>query len=194
MKNDILTILRAKSTVLSFKEICIAVGEKNPNLLKRRLNYYVQKGVLLVIRRGLYVKDTNYDRFEAATKIFTPSYISFETVLLQAGVIFQYYAAITVATYQTKEIECDRQSYSFRKIKDTILTNHEGLENKGTYFVATKERAFLDLLYLHREYHFDNLAPLDIQQIHSLLPIYNNKRMEKCVQNYFQRIKSREKS
>ena len=190
-KANILDIFRLKSTVFSFKEILIASREK-PDLLKRRLNYYVQKGELYSIRRGLYAKDKNYDRLELATKILTPSYVSFETILAQAGVIFQYYNTIFVATYQTREIECDNQSYYFRKIKDTILTNPVGVDNRGNYFAATKERAFLDVLYLNKDYYFDNLSPLDLKKIHTLLPIYNNKRMAKRVDSYFKKFMDEE--
>ena len=182
---NILDIFRSKSSVLTFKEILIATSEDKPHLLKRRLHYYIQKGELYSIRRGLYARDKNYDRLELATKIFTPSYVSFETILIEAGIIFQHYNKIFVATYQSKEIECDTHVYSFRKIKDSILTNSTGLENRGNYFAASKERAFLDVLYLNRDYHFDNLYSLDKNKIDILLPIYNNKRMVQTVQRYF---------
>ncbi len=184
-KTDLLGILRLKSSVFTFKEILIASGETKPNLLRKRLNYFVQRAELYPIRRGLYAKDKDYDRLELATKIFTPSYVSFETILLEAGVIFQHYDTIFVATYQTREIECDHRLYSFRKIKDTILTNNLGLENRGNYWAATKERAFLDILYLNKDYYFDNLHPLDLSKIRALLPIYNNKRMVHRVDRYF---------
>ncbi len=184
-KVDIVRILRSKATVFSFKEILLASDEAQPLLLKRRLNYYIQKGELYPVRRGLYAKDSNYDRRELATKIYTPSYISFETILVEAGVIFQHYNTIYVATYQTKDIVCDGQAYSFRKLKDTILTNSKGIENRGNYFAATKERAFLDVLYLNKDYHFDNVSSLDFNKIFDLLPLYGNKRMIKKVQAYF---------
>jgi len=184
-KTNILNILRSKASVFSFKEILLASGEEKPQLLRRRLSYYIQKGELYAIRRGLYAKDKNYDRLELATKIFTPSYVSFETILVAAGIVFQHYTKIFVATYQTKDIIGDGQAYSFRKIKDTILTNNAGIENRGNYFAASKERAFLDVLYLNKDYHFDNLSPLDFNKVLALLPIYNNKRMTKKVQAYF---------
>jgi hypothetical protein len=187
-KTTFSTILRSKSTVLTFKELSIALGEDKQDLLKRRLHYYVQKGELYSIRRGLYAKDKNYDRFELATKIYTPSYVSFETILLQAGVIFQHYDKIFVATYKTREIECDEQVYAFKKVKDIVLTNPAGIENKGNYFAASKERAFLDVLYLNKEYHFDNLSPLDFTKIQALLPLYQNKRMVKGVRKYFNNV------
>ena len=189
-KNTLLQIFKSKSSVLTFKEILLASGTTSPSLLRRRINYYVQRGELYPIRRGIYAKDKSYDRRELATKIFTPSYISFETILVEAGIIFQYYSTIFVATYQTKDIACDDQTYSFRKIKDTILTDTVGIENRGNYFAASPERAFLDLLYLNKDYRVDNLAPLNFDTIFSILPIYNNKRMEKVVRaqyNSFQK-------
>lgn len=185
-KSDILTILRSQSSVFTFKDILLTSNEADPELLKSRLHYYIKKGELYHIRRGLYAKDNKYDRLELATKIYTPSYVSFETILAQAGVIFQYYFTIFVATYQTKEVTCDGQTYTFKKIKDTILTNNAGLENRGTYFVASKERAFLDVLYLNKRYHFDNLSPLDFDKVFDLLPMYNNKQLAKRVLVYFE--------
>lgn len=181
----ILSILRSKATVFTFKEILLASEQTSPSLLKKRLNYYVQKGELHHIRRGLYAKDEHYDKLELATKIFTPAYVSFETILAEAGVIFQYYSTVFVATYQSREIVCDGASYTFKKIKDAILVNGAGIENRGTYFAASPERAFLDVLYLNKDYHFDNLSPLDLKKIEALLPVYNNKRMGRRVRAYF---------
>jgi|SRR4030095_16908808 len=180
-KNTLLKIFKSESSVLMFKEILLGSEGISASRLRRRLNYYVHSGELYSMRRGLYAKDKNYDRRELATKIFTPAYVSFETILAEAGVIFQYYSTIFVATYQTKDIVCDGQSYSFRKIKDTILTNTTGVENKGNYFAACPERAFLDLLYLNRDYYVDNFAPFNVDKILMILPVYNNKRMEKLV-------------
>ena len=188
VKMNILSILRSKSSILTFKEILMLFGDVKPSLLKRRLNYYVKNGQLYSIRRGIYAKDKNYDKFELATKIFSPSYVSFETVLAEAGIIFQHYEKIFVATYQTKEIECYNKLYSFRQIKNVILINNAGIENRGNYFMASKERAFLDVLYLNKNYYFDNLFPLDFNKIQFLLPIYNSKRMIQRVNSYFKML------
>lgn len=160
-------------------------GEQNTPSAKVRINYYVKKGDLYHIRRGFYAKDQNYDKFELATKIFTPSYISLETVLAKEGVIFQFYSQIFTASYLTRGIDVDGQTYSYKKIKTEILTDPAGIEHKGNYPVATKERAFLDAVYLYKNYYFDNLSGLDWNKVFELLPIYNNKRMEKAVQRYY---------
>ena len=154
---------------------------------KKRVNYYVQSGDLYPIRRGIYAKDKNYDRFELATKIFTPAYISFETVLGHAGVTFQYYSQIFVASYQTKEIVADGQKIVFKTLKDSILTNSAGIENKENYAIASPERAFLDVVYLSKEYHFDQLSLLNWDKVNEILAIYGkNKKMRDRVSKYYQ--------
>ena len=191
-KADILSILKSNNTVFSFKEILLASGESNPALLRRRIYSYIKNGQLYGIRRGLYAKDKNYNKFELATKIFIPAYVSFETVLAEAGVTFQHYSQIFVASYQTKEIDCDGQIFSFKKLKTNILNNNSGIENKGFYSIASKERAFLDIVYLNKDYHFDNLSPLDWDKVFSILPMYENKRMTKKVNQYYKDFKSKQ--
>ncbi|PKM91203.1 hypothetical protein CVU82_04090 [Candidatus Falkowbacteria bacterium HGW-Falkowbacteria-1] len=191
-KADILSILKSNNTVFSFKEILLASGESNPALLRRRIYSYIKNGQLYGIRRGLYAKDKNYNKLELATKIFIPAYVSFETVLAEAGVTFQHYSQIFVASYQTKEIDCDGQIFSFKKLKTNILNNNSGIENKGFYSIASKERAFLDIVYLNKDYHFDNLSPLDWDKVFSILPLYENKRMTKKVNQYYKDFKSKQ--
>ena len=174
-------ILRSKKTVFSFKDIVLLWGDAGTNAARVRINYYVKSGKLYRIRKGFYAKDENYDKLELATKIFTPSYVSFETVLAQAGINFQYYNQIFVASYLTRDIVCDGQKYSFSKIKDVVLVDNAGIDIKGERSIATKERAFLDMIYIHKDYHFDSLSSLDWDKVFALLPMYNNKRMAKKV-------------
>lgn len=191
-KADIINILKLNKTVFSFKDILLASGETNVALLRRRIAHYIKAGELYAIRRGFYAKDKNYDRFELATKIFTPSYVSFETVLGASGVTFQFYGQIFVASYLTREITADNQNYSYKKIKDVLLTNNAGIENKDNYFIATPERAFLDVVYLYKNYYFDNLRPLDWKKVFEILPIYDNKQMGQRVNKYFKNFKTKE--
>lgn len=185
-------LLRLKTTVFSFQEVTLGVAPPQPaELLARRLNYYVKKGELHQIRRGLYARDRGYDRLELGTKILMPSYISFETILVEAGVIFQYYQTIFVASYQSREIECDGNRYRFRRLKPEILLNSAGVENRGNYFAATPERALLDMLYVTRDYDFTNLRVIDRAKIYELLPLYKNKRMERKIKAHFEAFDER---
>lgn len=183
-KSYILSIYSSKNTVFTAKGLALLWGETDTNLVKRRAYRYVKSGKLYAVRRGIYTKDKNYDRFELATKIYTPSYISMETVLLKEGVIFQHYGQIFIASYLTREITCDGQTYVFRKFRDSALTNLAGIEKKDHYFIASKERAFLDMVYLHKNYHFDNLSSIDWEKCYVMLPIYKNKEMAKRLNSY----------
>ena len=181
-------LLRSNKTIFSTKEIALLWNEENSAAVRNRLNDYVKNGKLIRLRRGLYSKDKNYDKFELAVNIYTPSYISFETVLYKAGAIFQYYNSIFVASYLTRDVNVDNQKYSYRKIKDTILTNQSGIKRNNNYYIASPERAFLDVVYLNKGYHFDNLSPIEWDKVFEILPVYKNKAMEKRVKEYYDNV------
>ncbi|HOW56394.1 MAG TPA: hypothetical protein PKZ12_00215, partial [Smithellaceae bacterium] len=149
MKKPISAILKAKKTVFTFKDISLLWGLTDRKSAIAGINYYVSTGDLYRIRRGIYAKDKDYDKIELASRIYTPAYVSFETVLARAGIIFQYYGQIFVASYLTREIIIDGQTYIYRKIKDTVLTDAAGVLNQEGAAVATKERAFLDTIYIN---------------------------------------------
>ena len=178
-------LLRSPRTIFSVKDIVLLWGQKAEANVRVRLSNYVKNGKLIRVRRGIYAKDKNYDRFELATRIYTPAYISFETVLTRAGINFQYYGNIFVASYVTREIEVDGQKISFLRMKDYVLSSTIGVEHVNDVYIATKERAFLDRIYISKDYHFDHLDVLDWDKVFEILPIYRNKRMNKKVKEYF---------
>jgi predicted transcriptional regulator of viral defense system len=178
-------LLRFPKSVFTTKDIAMLWGEKGETRVRVRLSNYVKRGKLIRVHRGIYAKDKNYDRFELATRIYTPSYISFETVLTRSGINFQYYGNIFVASYVTREIEIDGQKISFIRMKDYVLSNTIGIEHANDISTATKERAFLDRIYISKDYHFDHLDVLDWDKVFEILPIYRNKRMDKKVAEYF---------
>lgn len=188
-KGDYLdSILRSNKTIFTLKDIAMLWQDDDTNSARVRLNYYVKKGSLLRLRRGIYVKDKNYNKLELATRIFTPSYVSFETVLAKKGLIFQYQTNITIASYLSRDITVDKQVYSYRKMKDGILTNSTEVQQFNNIAIATKERALLDTLYSNSDYHFDNLRSLNWELIDSLVSLYNNKRLSKKVNQLLKQV------
>jgi hypothetical protein len=186
MRRDyLLELMRAGSTVFTTSEIALLWGESDVQMVRKKLYRYVKTGKLFSLRKGVYAKDKKYDKYELATKILTPAYVSLETVLARAGVIFQFYGQIFVVSYLTREMTIDGNLYTFKKIKDVILTNRAGIEVKDNYFIATPERALLDVLYLNKDYHFDNLININWDKVDIILPIYGgNKRMELLVKKF----------
>jgi len=183
-KRYILKIANSSNTVFTFKDIMLLWQETNPANAKSRINYYVKQNLLYPIRRGVYAKSKNYNPYELAIKIITPSYISLETVLAREGVIFQNYDKIFLVSYKTTQTKIDGQTFSFRKIKDQVLMNPAGINVGDAFSIASKERAFLDTIYLNNKYHFDNLSSIDWKKCFELAKIYENKNFEKRLNDY----------
>jgi len=183
-------LLRSTKTIFTTKDVALLWGEDREQTVTARLNKYVISGKLVNVHRGIYAKDANYDRFEMATRIYTPSYVGFETVLTRAGINFQYYDTIFVASYVTRETVVGDQKISFIRMKDYVLSETKGIEHQEGYSMANKERAFLDRIYVSKDYHFDNLDVLDWDKVFEVLPIYNNRRVERKVHEYFEHHKA----
>jgi hypothetical protein len=185
-KTDLIfSIYKDIRTVFKLKDIALLVGEENFGSLNQKLNYYVRTGKLYSPRKGIYTK-SGYNKNELACTIFTPSYISLEFVLQKAGIIFQYDSRITAISYLSRSIEIESQTYLYRKLKNELLINTDGIDRQVNQInIATPERAFLDVLYLNKEYYFDNLNPLNKELIYKLLPLFQSKILEQKAGKYF---------
>lgn len=182
-------LLRSNKTVLTLKDIALLWQDADTDAARVRLNYYVKKGDLYRIRRGLYAKSKDYSKLELATRIFTPSYVSFETVLAKEGLIFQYQTNISVASYLTRKIVIDDQAFTYKKLKEKVLLSREGIIHEAESSIANKERAFLDTLYVYADYHYDNLRSIDWGKAMALLPLYQNHRLAKKVNQLYRQSK-----
>lgn len=177
-------ILNDKRTVYTLPDIAMLVEESNFESLNDKINYYVKTNRLNRPRKGIYVKD-NYNPLELACSLYTPSYISLEYVLQKEGVIFQYDSTITAVSYLSRKLRIDNNTYSYRKIKNEIMVDTTGIDQKNNINIATRERAFLDTLYLNSNYYFDNLRLLDRELVAKLLPIYRSNALERRVKKQF---------
>ena len=184
MDNLIAKLYKYPKTILTNKDIALIWAETNSNNLKSKIAYYVKQGALIRLTRGVFAKDQDYNPKELATSIYTPSYISFETILREAGVIFQHYDAIFVAAKWPTEKKIGGQTITFRKLKDSVLYNTSGIQQKDHYSIATAERAFLDMIYLFPKFYFDNLKPINWQACLELVEIYENQALKKRLIKY----------
>lgn len=177
-------LYQSTKTIFTNKDLALIWDENNKNNLNAKIAYYVKQNVLIRLTRGVFAKNREYNPKELATSIYTPSYISFETVLRETGVIFQYFDAVFVASRWPKTIVVDKNTIIFRKLKDSVLFNPAGIVRKDNYSIATKERAFLDMIYLFPKYFFDHLESLDLEKCDELVKIYQNKQLEKRLNQY----------
>lgn len=155
------------------------------NNLSNQVLYLAKQGAIKRLARGIYAKD-EYSPSELANKLYTPSYISLETVFLSAGITFQYYERIFSVSYLTRTVEVDGHTLQYHQISKNILLDKRGLVERDNITIASPERAFLDALYLYKDYHFDNLGALDWDKVFELVDIYNSKAMRKRADEYHQ--------
>jgi hypothetical protein len=184
MDSLIAKLYQSSKTILSNKDLALIWQENNEERLYTKAAYYVKQKALIRLTRGVFAKNKDYNLKELATSIYVPSYISFETVLREAGVIFQHYDTIFVVAKWPKTMIVDKNTFTFRKLKDAILFNFTGIINKDNYSVASTERAFLDMIYLFPNYYFDNLRSINWDKCDELVKIYNNKELVKRLAKY----------
>jgi len=182
--NLIAKLYESQKTVLTIKDIALIWEETNTVNLLSKIKYYAKQGSLIRLTRGVFAKNKNYNPKELATSLYTPSYISFETVLREAGIIFQHHDSIFVAGPYSITKKIDNQVITFRKLKNSVLYSALGVKNEKNYSIATPERAFLDIIYLSPKFYFDNLRSIDWEACFELVKIYNNKQLIKRVAQY----------
>lgn len=184
MDNLIAKLYQSSKTVFTNKGLALIWTESDRKNLNAKTAYYVRQKALVRLTRGVFAKNKDYDQRELAISIFAPSYISFETVLRDSGIIFQHYDSIFVASKWPQTKIVGNQTIVFRKLKDIILFNPTGIKSDGNYSIATPERAFLDMIYLFPNYYFDNLRGINWEKCEELTKIYSNKALIKRFNKY----------
>jgi hypothetical protein len=173
------------STVFTLLDIKKALGITNEKSLYNAIYYAIKQKELYTISKGIYSLDSNYSRKEFGNKYRAPSYISLYTVLQESGVVFQPYTSIFIITNRSQTVDIDGQRYIYRKIKDSILLNPLGIEQKDGVSTATVERAICDKIYLDGIEYFDNLRNVNLDLTDRLnKQVYgSNKNISKFLQS-----------
>ncbi|MBI5613725.1 hypothetical protein HY947_02265 [Candidatus Gottesmanbacteria bacterium] len=187
-KSTLLTLYKRPETVFTLQEISLLFPRIPYANLKKRMSYLARTGAMQKLTKGVYAKD-QYDVRELSNKLYTPSYISLETVLQKAGVTFQYYECIFAVSYITRTINIDDHTIEYRRFPKDLLINPRGITQEGNIATASPERAFLDAVFLYKNYHFDNLSTLDWDKIMELKHIYPSRVFIKRVEDYYQIFK-----
>jgi predicted transcriptional regulator of viral defense system len=139
-----------------FHSSMLVAGGVNPIDLGRQLPRWVKSGKLIKLRRRLYVLSTQFLKthphpFLIANRIKRASYVSLQSALEYHGLIPEYVPAITsISTGRPEEVITPLGSFIFRHIKKDLFSNYQliDLGEGQSAFIATPEKALLDLLYL----------------------------------------------
>ncbi len=114
---------------------------------------YVREGILLRLKRNLYVLRQTWDvaimadKFRLANLGQSPSYISLATALDYYQVTSQMQRAFfeSVAVKRTREIQVDGSVFRYVKIDQAL---YFGFRKENGFFIATPEKALIDAFYL----------------------------------------------
>jgi predicted transcriptional regulator of viral defense system len=165
-----------------FETALLLAGDVDPADVRRQLSRWTTAGRLYQLRRGLYALAPPFQKVKphpylVANRLVRASYVSLQSALAHHGLIPEAVPVTTsVTTARAGRWDTPLGAYEYRHIKGTLLFGYR-LTNLGggqQAFVATPEKALLDLVYLHpsgdaldylRELRLQNLALLDLDQL-----------------------------
>lgn len=158
----------------------------SPQQAQRQLSDWTRAGKLVQLRRGLYTLAESYreerpTNFAIANWLVRPSYISLQTALSYYSMIPEHVAAVTnVTTNRPIRIANEFKYFIYRHIKENFFFGYRyyALFRGQSAFIATPEKALLDLIYLTpdadnpayiHELRLQNLEIIDIAHLHTLV-------------------------
>jgi len=141
--------IKMKKNIFSKEEAQIVAFDTPPSTLKLQLHQWVKAGDLITLKRGLYAfSNTRVDKVEVARRLYPPSYISLEYALNLYGLIPDVPFSITLVTPKvTRKFNTPYGQFVYRKIKKEAFFGYI-----PETFIAEKEKALLDYLYLNGRY------------------------------------------
>jgi len=162
---------------------------------KSKLTQMIKKGEIIQIVRTVYADSLSEPKLAAASMIYSPCYISFETALAYHQMIPERVFEVKSAGFQLKKekhFDTPLGRYSFLYIPEAVFpwAVQPAMEQGHGFRLATKEKALLDTLYKIRsvtrrkdlqDLLFDDLRleeeaimQLDWNVIQSLVPLYHS--------------------
>jgi predicted transcriptional regulator of viral defense system len=165
-----------------FETSLLLAGDVAPSNARRQLSRWTKAGRLYQLRRGIYALAPPFQKvkphpFLVANRMVRASYVSLQAALAHYGLIPEYVPVVTsVTTARPGRWETPLGVYEFRHVKASLLFGYRLTDLGGGQkaFVATPEKALLDLIYLQaggdspdylRELRLQNLDRLDAEEL-----------------------------
>lgn len=133
----------------------LLAGQTNPGPFKVQISRWAKSGKLIQLKRGVYVLNQPYRKFEIselalAAVLKKPSYISIEKALEYHSLIPEaVYTITSVTTKGTAAYETKFGNFNYKHIRPSLFWGYETVQfNNHTAFIASAEKALLDLFYL----------------------------------------------
>ncbi len=139
-----------------FHSSILIAGGVDPVDLGRQLSRWVKSGNLIQLRRNIYVLSERYQKtrphpFHVANRLKRASYVSLQSALEYYGLIPEYVPSVTsITTGRPEELLTPLGAFIFKHIKKALFSGYQSVDlgEDQSAFIATPEKALLDLLYL----------------------------------------------
>lgn len=181
----------------TFETGLLLAGNVNPSHIQQQLSRWTSAGKLIQLRRGLYALTAPYVKrkahpFAIANQLVRGSYVSLQTALAHYSLIPEYVATITsIAPTRPAHWETPLGHYTYQRIKATLLYGyqHVALVDGQHAFVATPEKALLDLVYLQpggdaepylNQLRLQNLETLNIPTLRQFAERANSPKLQRA--------------
>jgi hypothetical protein len=175
MEFDILLKLVGNEPI--FESSLLLAGKINPKIIRLQLTRWVNSGKLYQLRRGIYSVAPPYQKvqphpFLIANSLQRASYVSLQSAMAFYGLIPETVNITTsVCAGRPERLKTPLGIFEFRHIKSKLLFGYKLIDLGGQRaFIATPEKALLDLIYLQpgrvttkylQELRLQNLERLD---------------------------------
>jgi predicted transcriptional regulator of viral defense system len=152
---ELLTIVEDEPV---FETSLLLSGNVDPVDVRRQLSRWAGNGRLYRLRRGLYALAPPYRKVKAhpfvvANRMVRPSYVSLQSALAIHGLIPESVPVTTsITTGRPGEFSTPLGTFVFRHVRTPLFQGFREVEmdTLQSAFVATPEKALLDLLYLEK--------------------------------------------
>lgn len=181
-----------------FETGLLLAGSAHPADVRRQLSRWTKAGRLYQLRRGLYALAPPYQKikphpFVIANRLVPGSYVSLQSALAHYGLIPEYVPVTTSATTRRPaRWGTPLGVYEFRHLKTDLLRGYRLTELGGGQraFIATPEKALLDLIYLQpmgdspdylRELRLQNLDRLSLDELRRQADLSQSPKLRRAV-------------
>jgi predicted transcriptional regulator of viral defense system len=178
----------SKRTVFTTKDLesLWKVNPKNAVIVAKRM---VKKGLILKLAKGYYALNKEYNIYELANLIVSPSYVSFNSALFYWNVCFQISDTINSVALFNYEKKIEDRIYKYFAMKKKLFFNLEGISQKDNISIASAERAILDSFYFGLLMNIDNPGKINLSFLKKISLFYP-KSVQKKVKDFIEKYGS----
>lgn len=154
-------LILSKRTVFTTKDLknLWQITPKNTVITAKRM---VKKDLILKLAKGYYGLNKEYNIYELANLIVSPSYVSFNSALFYWNICFQVSDTINSVALFNYEKKIEDRIYKFYAMKKELFFNLEGISQKENISIALPERAILDSFYFGFLINIDNPEKINL--------------------------------